>query len=300
MKVVVYLEWREKCFRANAADLAFLRSLLPARAKVVRVRGDRSFLRELPTATHVITWHFRPEWYALAPQLELVATPAAGREFVAESPIVHFGHFHGGIIAETVLAFVLAHCRGLFAKRGRWERTYLSDRCFTLSGTKAVIVGYGSVGRAIGSRLSALGVSVRGFTHAETDRLRETWPRALVAELRGADWLIAALPADASTDDLIGAKFLAKLPRRCALVNVGRGNCVDEHALYKALKGGRLAAAYLDVIKSEPSATVLNRPGHERRLFDLGNAFILPHASAFSPDYLRRAFEELKRDGCLG
>ena len=83
------------------------------------------------------------------------------------------------------------------------------------------------------------------------------------------------------------------------MINVGRGNAVDEKALYAALKAKRLAGAYLDVRKHEPSATVLEHAGYVKGLADLPNCVSMPHASAFSPRYLRMCFEELKDDGCL-
>ncbi|MBO7308562.1 MAG: D-2-hydroxyacid dehydrogenase, partial [Kiritimatiellae bacterium] len=66
----------------------------------MRARSEGEFLKLLPKATHVITWHFNKDWYALAPNLKLVATPSAGRELVdyaaaPEGVTVHFGAYHG-------------------------------------------------------------------------------------------------------------------------------------------------------------------------------------------------------------
>lgn len=313
MTVLVYLNWKERCFRANDSDLKYLKSLLPRKAEVIPVRSDRAFLGELKRATHVITWHFRPEWYALAPKLRLVATPAAGRELVAPPPaaanparlpVLHFGHYHGRIMAESVAAFCLAWSRGFFRKRPTaWSRDWLSDKVFDLSGTKAVIFGYGNVGRAIGAKLETLGVEVRGFTHAECDELLASRSSPLATRLGAADWCVVALPSTTGTDDLVGARLLSRLPRRCVFVNVGRGNCVDEKALLKALRTKRIAGAYLDVIKSEPSGTV---PLFRSPVIDVEhpetlpeNLVLMPHSSAFSPAYLQRCFRELLEDGCL-
>ena len=317
MKTVVFLRWPEKCFRAQQADIEYLRSLLPAGSAVTEARSEREFLKALPDATHVIVWYFRKEWYALAPKLRLVATPAAGRELVAEpppgGPAVHFGHYHGPIIAESVAAFCLARCRGfLFEQPDVWPRRWMGDgRCRELAGTHAVILGYGNIGRAIGSKLAALGVEVRGFSHAECDLLRNRRAKGsrleeLRLRLKEADWLILALPSDTGTDDLVDARLIKRLSRKCVLVNIGRGNAVDEAALASALDSGRLAGAYLDVLKYEP---------HYRRCFGFDetteksssdflegrvkNAVVMPHSSAFSPQYLRKAFEELHSDGCL-
>ena len=298
---LVWLEWPEKCFRADAEALRALKGLVPKGARIVRARSERAFLKALPQATHAITWHFKADWFAKAPRLKVLATPAAGQEFVPTSGPkgvkIHFGHYHGQIISESVLGFMLCWAKGFFAvceaPQGcrDWPRTWLSGRCTDVAGTKAVIVGYGNVGRAIGAKLAAMGVEVEGFSRKNIGRLGESAEKA--------DWLVMALPSTTGTDDFLDARLIRKLPRKCVVINVGRGNAVDEQALYAALKSKRIAGAYLDVRKHEPSATVLEAPGYVKGLADLPNCIVMPHASAFSPRYLKLCFEELKNDGCL-
>ena len=342
MVVLVYLDWPERCFRANEDDLRYLRSLLPRGAKVVSVRSDRAFLAALPQATHVITWHFKPEWYRLAPKLALVATPAAGRELVAPPPSpltpnpspltphpspltpnpspltpnpsplrLHYGGFHGAIISETVLAFVLAYAHGFFATKPLWPRSLRAADVIDVAGTTAVIAGYGRIGKAIAARLSAFGVSVRGLTHAECDRLkgkvggRGASFSALRSSLKLADWFILALPSDTGTDDFLDAELLSALSKKCVVINVGRGNAIDERALLSALRRGRIAAAYLDVFRHEPTVLAKGRTKltAAERASDLAslsaaklprNLIRTPHGSAFSPSYVKAAFKELK------
>ena len=298
---LIWLEWPEKCFRFEAEALRALRGFLPKGARIVRARTERAFLRTLPKATHAIVWRFSPEWFAKAPRLKVLATPAAGQEFVPTTGPrgvkIHFGHFHGRIISESVTAFALAWAHGFFAVRNAprscraWPRAWLSDKCFDVAGTHAVILGYGHVGRAIGAKLASLGIEVSGFSRKNIGKLPDA--------AKKADWFVLALPAAADTNDFLDAKLIRKLPRKCVVINVGRGNAVDEKALYAALKSKRLAGAYLDVRKHEPSATVLESPGYVSALADLPNCISMPHASAFSPRYLGLCFEELKDDGCL-
>ena len=304
---LVWLNWPERCFRAGAADIARLKSLVPRGSRVVRVAGERAFLRELPKATHAIVWNFREEWFARAPRLRLLATPAAGRELVpTEGPSgvkIHFGGFHGEIMAESVAAFVLAWSRGMFRpelKAKAWPRSELGGVCYEVAGTRAVVAGYGRVGRAIGAKLEALGVSVAGITRHGVFEGGKKLAKVHMSRLLGsADWFVMALPATTGTDDYLSASMMAKLPRRCVVVNVGRGNAIDERALYRALKSRRLAGACLDVRKHEPSATVLEAPGYVPELADLPNCVVTPHSSAFSPRYLGRCFDELKDEGLL-
>lgn len=300
---LVWLEWPEECFRVNDADLAFLRSLVPADSEIVRARSEEDFLSTLPRATHAIVWNFKSAWFALAPKLRVLATPAAGRELVPESGPegvkIHFGHFHGEIMAETVVAFILAWARGFFAlsahrrsgaEDAAWPRTWLSSRCRSVAGTRAVVIGFGNIGRAIGAKLEALGVLVIGVSRHRP---------ASEDELKAADWVVLALPSTTGTDGFVNAEFLAKLSPKAVLVNVGRGNAVEEDALAAALAEGRLAGAYLDVRAFEPSGTVPLFGANAEALDQCENCIISPHSSAFSPEYVQNCFRELVDDGCL-
>ena len=311
---LIWLEWPEKCFRANDGDLKLFRSLVPKGSRVVRVKSEQAFLKALPSATHAVVWHFKKEWFARAPKLKVLATPAAGRELVAwrDAPKgvkVHFGSFHGPIISETVLGFLLAWARGFFWKGPMWPRKELAEHCGDLEGTTAVIAGFGRIGRAIAARLESFGVECVGitrhgiFTLADFRRGRSTAEKIPSPLLRRADWFIIALPSDTNTDDFLNARLIRRLPKKCVVVNVGRGNAVDETALLAAIKEGRLAGAYLDVFKHEPTA--LNpRIGPRGKGLAAAksvpwNLVRMPHACAFSSRYMKECFKELKSEGLL-
>ena len=313
---LVWLEWPEKCFRIDAGALRYLRLVVGEKGRVVRVKSEAAFLRALPRATHALVWNFKEEWFAQAPRLKVLATPAAGQEFVPtkgpKGVKIHFGKFHGQIMAETVAAFMFAWCRGFFRLREKavandpWPRTWLSDKCSTVTSTNAVIFGYGHVGRAIGDLLGRLCVGVTGVTRHGVyqtlpGKIRPQLVDAKVLDeaLGSADWVILALPSTTGTDNFLGAKLIRKLSRKCVVINVGRGNAVDEKALYKALRVKRLAGACLDVRKHEPSATVLESPGYVPELAKLPNCIVTPHAAAFDANYLKMFILELNLDGCL-
>ena len=94
------------------------------------------------------------------------------------------------------------------------------------------------------------------------------------------------LPSGPETDRLLDARRLALLRPTAFLCNFGRGNLVDEDALCAALRAGRLAGAVLDVFREEPLPA-------DSPLRAAPNLWLLPHASAFSPDYVDLYFEEL-------
>ena len=361
---LVWLEWPEKCFRMDAAAMRHFRSLLPEGSRVVRARSEAAFLRALPSATHAFVWHFREEWYARARRLRVLATPAAGRELVStKGPAgvtIHFGGFHGPIISETVLGFLLAWTRGFFWKGPLWPRARLAEHCGDLEGTTAVIAGFGRIGRAVAARMEPFGVKcfgitrhgifegskvqefkgsrvqefkgsrvqefkgsrVQGFKGSKVQEFKgsrvQGFKGSKVQEFKGsrdreikglgdvcrrADWFILALPSDTGTDDFLDERMIGLLPRKCVVINVGRGNSVDEKALVAALRERRLAGAYLDVFKQEPTALNPKVGPNGRGLAALKSAppnlVRMPHSSAFSPRYLKECFKELKAEGQL-
>ena len=155
----------------------------------MRVKSEQAFLKALPSATHAVVWHFNKEWFARAPKLKVLATPAAGRELVAwrDAPKgvkVHFGSFHGPIISETVLGFLLAWTRGFFWKGPMWPREELAEHCGDLEGTTAVIAGFGRIGRAIAARLEPFGVECFGITRHGIFTLKNFHEGRLTTDIR--------------------------------------------------------------------------------------------------------------------
>jgi len=294
---LLWLNWTASAFRLNPRSLAVFEECAGQRAKITVVRSEKAFLKALPSATHAIVWIFKKEWFPLAKRLRVLATPSAGRELLptnAELPpgVVRVnGAFHGTIMAETVVACIFAHARGLYRaydwqKEGvLWPRAELSPFCSLVDGTRAVVLGYGNVGKAVGAKLETLGVSVIGIHRANFADLKPA--------LKKADWFISALPSDTGTDNIVNASVLRAMKRSAVFINIGRGNAVDEDALALALRNHRIAAAYLDVFKDEP--LVASSPLAD----DIPGLVRLPHGSAFAPEYLPLFFREMKRDGWL-
>lgn len=121
-----------------------------------------------------------------------------------------------------------------------------------LDGSRAMILGYGAIGRLIGDRLRAFGVSVTAV--ARTERPDEgvismaDWRAALPAQ----DWLIIAVPATPDTLHMVNADALAALPKGAQIVNIARGDCIDQDALIAALTNKHIGGAFLDVVTPEP------------------------------------------------
>lgn len=116
--------------------------------------------------------------------------------------------------------------------------------------TSALIIGMGTIGTLIAERLKAFGVAVTGVTRTGRDGTLtpDQWP----ARLGEFDWVILAAPSTALTKALIGAEDLAAMKNSAWLINIARGDMVDQDALMDAVKAHRIGGAFLDVVNPEP------------------------------------------------
>jgi phosphoglycerate dehydrogenase-like enzyme len=119
-----------------------------------------------------------------------------------------------------------------------------------VAGSSALVIGYGTIGRAIGERLSALGVAVTGVTRS--GRAGTIGPDAWRARLGAFDWVILAAPSTEETRAMIGPGELAAMKPGAWLVNIARGDMVNQDALVAALNHRRLGGAFLDPTDPEP------------------------------------------------
>jgi phosphoglycerate dehydrogenase-like enzyme len=156
-----------------------------------------------------------------------------------------------------------------------------------LTGRTMLVLGYGAVGRRIARIASSLGMRVIGVRRRAVRDRSET--DDVLDELHGvemlhdllprADVLGVCLPFTEQTDGLIGAEEIALLPERAILVNVGRGEIVDETALFEALSDGRLAAAGIDVWYQYPASEAERgrTPPASMPFGELENVVLSPH-----------------------
>ena len=141
-----------------------------------------------------------------------------------------------------------------------------------LEGTRALIIGYGAIGRAIGRMLGGFGVHVTGVRRSPSAEPDMLGPGEWQARLADYDWVIVAAPATAETAHLIGAAELAAMKPSACLVNIARGTLVDQESLLDALNEKQIAGAFLDVTDPEPLPP-------EHPLWSAPNTLITMHLS---------------------
>lgn len=278
----------------SSANTIHLQKALPD-ATIKVCASSEEFLEQLPHTQIACIWGFKQEWFSLAPQLEWIVTPAAGKDYFHISPPsgidVDYCSFHGELMGETVVGMMLAHVRGihdavLLWENRVWSRESIWKHMKSLHGSHLVILGFGNIGRWIGRLAKPLGVRITGVKRnpaGSPDYFDKNDSVITVGDLDSilpqADHLALALPGGNETTDIIDEKRIGLLPAHAVIYNVGRGNAISETALINALKNSRIEAAYLDVVKTEPLPS-------DSPLKDCPNLFIMPHASAISPNYL--------------
>lgn len=284
-------------FSSNVHHIECIQEALPG-CTITVANGKDDFLEKLPEADCALVWSFKPEWYALAPKLKVVFTPAAGHDWVAEDPSgrvkTFYGSFHGRIMRESLLSMMLYFNRRIGAsvedqRQGVWGRDDYS-RCVALFSQQVVIIGCGALGTSMAELLKAFGARITGVRRTVPEEVPVcidsmiTFDR-LEEELPYADHVVLLLPGEKETDGIFTAQHFAAMKPGAFLYNLGRGNCYQEEDLLAALKHGPLAGAGLDVFANEPlpSASPLWRQP---------NVLITPHSSAVSREYIDLFIQE--------
>lgn len=176
-------------------------------------------------------------------------------------------------IAEYVVMGMLTVAKGyrdVARAQDRQEWLHDSPGKVELFGSKALLLGYGAIGKLIEERLNGFGV--------ETTVVRRTpgpntlGPHDWRGKLDQFDWVIIAVPATPETDKMIGDAELASMKNTATIVNIARGSVIDQDALVSSLQGKRIGAAFLDVTDPEPLPA-----GHP--LWSLDNAHVTMHLS---------------------
>ncbi len=211
------------------------------------VLGEPRMIRDaLPLLSHV-------KWVqSIYAGVEPLVDPSQRRDYILTNARGVFGE----LMSEYVFGYMLAHEKKIF-ERHRAQQALKYDRFESgvLRGKTLGLLGVGSIGAHLAGTAKHFGMRVKGFTRASEDcqdvdaYFHEP---DILKFAKGLDYLVVVLPKTDGTNQIVDADLLNALPSQALIVNVGRGNAMDESALVEALTQNRIAGAVLDVTTQEP------------------------------------------------
>lgn len=198
-------------------------------------------------------------------QTSIVATTAAG--------------IHAVPLAEFALMGALYFVKGVpYLNERKAQRHWQRYTTNQLRGLRALVVGLGSIGREVARVFAAMGVDVTGLGRLgrdyEVDGVTRVIDRSELDDvLADVELVILTAPLTSETRGMIGADQLARLPGGAVVINVSRGQLIDESALIEALRSGAVGGACLDVFAEEPLPA-------SSPLWELDNVIVSPHSAS--------------------
>lgn len=301
-------------FPANRRDRATIADAIGAAAAVIYLADlaepDRA--GALASATVLLARHtgrdLKPGEAALLGGVQLIQFVTAGVDYVplsdlpAHVPIAANAGAYAGSMAEHALAMMLAATKRLFIehaalKRGEFNQRKTNRR---LSGMTCGILGLGGIGSATARLARAVGMRVHAINRSGRTDEQVDWigPTAELDHLLAtSDALVIAVPLNRATIGMIDGRALTLMRPDAILINLARGEIVDEAALFAHLRANPDFTACLDAWWIEPVRHGFFRM--DQPFMDLPNVIGSPHNSASSPDAsdvgLRAAIANLRR-----
>jgi phosphoglycerate dehydrogenase-like enzyme len=223
-------------------------------------------------------------------------------------PITTASGIHATPISEYTMASMLAYAHRIhLAIRAQVRREWMRSGAFMagvddIRGQTLGIIGYGSIGRETARLAAAFGMKVLALKRNPSDRVDAGWcpaglgdpegkiparffgPEDREAILRDSDYVSVTLPLTEHTRKFIGEREFAAMKPGAYLVNIGRGEVIDERAMAAALTAKKIGGAGLDVFEHEPLEA-------SSPLWDLENVILTPHMSGANRSYMDKACE---------
>jgi len=296
-----------------AADTAEgIKAELPPGLDVEILADPQDLLRSpaaAATADILVSNHWRAEYPAM-PSVRLVQSVATGIELFDLAALPRgvaicnaFGH-ETAIAEYIVMVWLALHHRfieisGEFRERASWRTSWVESGTphGEVRGSTLGIVGYGRVGREVARRAAPFGVRIlaanrsprapeavveRIFPLAELDRM-----------LPECDTVALCTALGPETTGLIDARRLALMKPTAFLINIARGQVIDEDAVYAALRDRTIGGAALDVWWQYPNAAEPQRRGSRHPFHELPNVIVTPHNSGWTQGMVRRRWDEI-------
>ena len=262
---------------------------------------DPAFIaREAPLADAILNGGFEGapfhQAWPLAARVRWVHSLSAGVEgmltpdFIASPvPLTNARGVFAEALGEYAIAAIL-HFAKKIPLMQRHQQAHLWEWLTVelVHGATLGVIGYGGIGRESARLARAIGMHVIALRRqpalSQNDGIAERVyaPDQLHELLAASDYIVMAMPNTPETRHVIGVRELAVMKESAVIVNLGRGNAIDEPSLVEALRSHRIRGAALDVVETEPLPA-------DDPLFTLDNVLLSAHSADRTPDFLERA-----------
>ncbi|WP_404407335.1 D-2-hydroxyacid dehydrogenase [Jeotgalibacillus malaysiensis] len=198
---------------------------------------------------------------------------------------------HAFPIAETIFAMMLGWTRHIhtYTRQQQEKKWHHAGLKLELHGKKLALLGAGAIGKETAKIAKAFGMEVAGFRRSgekeqyfdqmyKLDQLHDILPEC--------DYVVITLPLTKETNNLFTEETFNRMKSESFLVNIGRGEIIDEEAMIQALKDGKIAGAGLDVFATEPLP-------EESPLWEMDNVIITPHTAGSTEYYNDRVIKDI-------
>lgn len=297
------LSW--DCFETLGELIIYDRT--PEEQIVDRIRNAEAVLTNKTPLTETV--------FASCPNLRYIGVLATGYNIVdieaakkRNIVVCNIPAYSTPSVAQMTIALLLEICQHVGAhsdavKNGAWTKN--KDWCFwdypliELQGKTIGIIGYGHIGQEVGKIARAFGMNVLALKRKSSQLSSELEEYVELNELLGrSDVISLHCPLSSDTKNMIGEATIQKMKHGAILLNTSRGPLIEEEALAKALKSGKIKAAGIDVVSIEPICP-------DNPLLSCENCFITPHIAWATLESRKRlmdsAFDNLQSyvNGCI-
>jgi phosphoglycerate dehydrogenase-like enzyme len=264
---------------------------------------------DIEDAHAIVGGHIPPELIQRAGNLVVIFVPFAGIDALPLDQIkargIRVSNSHGNApyVAERAVAMALAFYGRIIdyhndLRNSRWHGFFakggVRDSWDSIRAKTCAVLGTGEIGRYIAGYLKAFGCKIIGFKRRPEGKHPEHFDEItldLNEALGKAELIFIGLPLTEETCGMFSAELLASLEGKF-LVNVGRGEIVDEEGLYESLKRGILKGAAIDVWYTYPGDGEVEVHPSRFPIHELPNVILSPHIAGFTPQAAEQNIEQ--------
>ena len=248
--------------------------------KIISIKDYKKF----NDVKYAIIWNLPDETLAKLKNLKIIFSMGAGidhilklKNYNRKIPIIRIKDPKmGERIANYSLAQILNYQLNFKIFQNSQNKKYWSGERTPIDNENLTvgILGLGFLGSYIAKKLIKLNYNVIAYKKSSKRflNIKVYTKKNIIKFIKNSDVIVSILPATPETDNIINRSFLKKMKKKSCLINIGRGNAIDEIALAEHLKQNKDFFVYLDVFKNEPLKT-------SSKLWSLPNVSITPHVA---------------------